>query len=347
MWSLPMKRSTALALASLLVVGSALGQDQEPQYSIIMPLATKSLLLDAARAGSRLVVVGERGHILTSDDEGKTWKQAKVATRATLTGVWFVDDQHGWAVGHDEVILRTQDGGATWELTHSAPEKEQPLLDVWFKDRDNGLAIGAYGTVLASSDGGRTWQARTFEPQPLVAAGRKQDQKPTAPAPEEEDEYADATAASDVHLNAIVPAPGGKLYIAGEAGNLYRSDDEGATWRTLPSPYEGSFFGILPLDEDSLLAFGLRGNMFRSDDQGATWNKVQTGTEAMITDGARVGESALVLSGLAGTLLVSSDGGATFELLQQADRKGNASVLAIDPTRFIVAGEGGVRTVVR
>jgi photosystem II stability/assembly factor-like uncharacterized protein len=258
--------------------------------------------------------------------------------------VYFADDRHGWAVGHDEVILRTEDGGENWLQTHAAPEKEQPLLDVWFRDANQGLAIGAYGTMLASADGGRTWQARTFDPQPLVAAGPK----PKAPAAEEEeDEFADATLASDVHLNAIVPAPGGKLYMAGEAGNLYRSDDEGQTWRTLPSPYEGSFFGVLPLDERSLLAFGLRGNLFRSDDQGATWSRLETGTIAMLTDGARVGDAGIVLSGLAGTLLVSSDGGTKFELLQQADRKGNSSVRAIDASHFVVAGEGGVRTIVR
>ena len=35
------------------------------------PLAVKSLLLDVARAGSRLVAVGDRGHVLLSDDEGR------------------------------------------------------------------------------------------------------------------------------------------------------------------------------------------------------------------------------------------------------------------------------------
>ena len=364
---LRMNCRAAYALASLLIAGAVLAADEPPaepentsateasapasgetatastgpEFSIPAPLAGKSLLLDAARAGSRMVVVGERGHVLTSDDQGQTWKQSMVPTRATLTGVFFLDDKLGWAVGHDEVILRTEDGGATWELTHSAPEKEQPLLDVWFKDASTGLAIGAYGTMLASSDGGRTWQPRTFDPQPLVPEAPKRKAAATAG----EDEFADATTASDAHLNAIVRAPGGKLYIAGEAGKVFRSDDDGETWLTLPSPYEGSFFGILPLSDSSLLAFGLRGHLYRSDDNGRTWNKIETGTEAMLTDGAKIDAAHVVMSGLAGTLLVSSDGGMTFTLLQQPDRKGNSSVLAVDSKRFVVAGEGGVRTV--
>jgi len=47
----------------------------------------------------------------------------------------------------------------------------------------------------------------------------------------------------DYHLNRIVGV-GNRLYIAAEGGQLYRSDDRGASWRVLPSPYEGSFFGL-------------------------------------------------------------------------------------------------------
>lgn len=338
-------RSFPICGCAALVAAQAFAQEPLPEYSIVAPLAPKSLLLDAARAGARLVVAGERGIVLTSDDEGKTWKQAKVPTRATLTGVYFVDDKHGWVVGQDEVILRTEDGGANWQLTHSAPEKEQPLLDVWFRDRDNGLAIGAYGTMLASSDGGRTWEQRTFDAQPLDAPkGKAPPRAAPAAAESGEDEFDEATSPSDVHLNAIVQAPGGRLYIAGEAGHLFRSDDFGQTWIVLPSPYEGSFFGILPLDADALLAFGLRGNLFRSNDQGRTWTQIPSGTEAMLTDGARIDEDSVVLSGLAGTLLVSNDDGASFNISQQSDRKGLASVIALDARRFVVAGEGGVRT---
>lgn len=329
----------------LLAIAGACAADQEAapataaasDYSEIAPLATKSLLLDATKAGPRIVVVGEHGHILTSDDLGQTWRQAKVPTRANLTGVYFTDEKHGWAVGHDEVILRTEDGGDTWTLVHSAPEKEQPLLAVWFKDANKGLAIGAYGTVLASEDGGRTWEQRSFDPKPLPGAA--------AAKAKEEDEFVDAPSPSDMHLNAIVPARDGSLLIAAESGHVFRSTDDGATWTILPSPYEGSLFGVLPLEGQSLLVFGLRGHLFRSDDDGQTWREIDTGTVAMLTDAARADERTIVIGGLAGTLLVSRDGGETFTLVQQPDRKGVAAVLALDANRILAVGEGGVRTV--
>ena len=222
-----------LGLAVCLLPFGAAGAEPAVQAR----LASESLLLDGASAGSRLVVVGARGHVLVSDDGGLKWKQARVPVRALLTAVHMHDKRVGWAVGHDAVILRTGDGGATWSVAHYAPKEERPLLDVWFRDERNGFAVGAYGYFLATSDGGRTWKPRTIDKD-------------------------------DFHLNAIVPAGAGRLFIAGEAGAIYRSDDGGSTWRKLPSPYAGSWFSALALDADGLLLFGLRGSMYRSGDGG-------------------------------------------------------------------------------
>ena len=61
--------------------------------------------------------------------------------------------------------------------------------------------------------------------------------------------------------------------MAAEAGVAYRSDDAGATWHELPSPYPGSWFGGLALDENRVLLAGLRGHLFRSEDGGDTWKE--------------------------------------------------------------------------
>ena len=130
------------------------------QYSIEVPAAkiASTLLLDVTSAGSRLVAVGQRGHIIYSDDQGKSWTQAKVPTRSLLTAVYFVDAQHGWAVGHDTQILASTDGGATWTLQYEELERESPLINVWFENLERGIAVGAYGTLLETTDGGKNWE---------------------------------------------------------------------------------------------------------------------------------------------------------------------------------------------
>jgi photosystem II stability/assembly factor-like uncharacterized protein len=298
----------------------------------IEPLASESLLLDLAAAGSRFVAVGERGHVLLSDDQGRTWRQAKsVPTRAMLTAVFFADADYGWAVGHDETILNTMDGGETWIRSHFAPEAQQPLLDVWFANRVSGIAVGAYGAYFTTNDGGRTWSSSRFAPTSVSPPGD------AAPAGDDEE------LAPDYHLNHIIGV-GNRLYIAAEGGQLYRSDDRGANWRALPSPYEGSFFGLLPIRGEGLLAFGLRGRLFKSADAGQTWHPIETHTTAMLTDGIVINDLRVVISGLAGVLLVSGDAGETFRLMQQDDRKGLSALLPGPAGTVVVAGEGGVRT---
>jgi photosystem II stability/assembly factor-like uncharacterized protein len=310
------------------------------------PLALKSLLLDIAQAGSRIVVVGERGHVLISDNRGQMWAQAaSVPTQELLTAVCFSDEKHGVAVGHDEIALVTSDAGNSWQRTHYAPEARQPLLDVLCNGSDV-IAVGAYGAYFTSSDRGVTWAARKFEAQPLQAKQPNAKDAGGNGASEDasEDEYAaDDDLGGDFHLNRIVGASGSRLYIAAEAGHLYRSDDAGKTWTELPSPYEGSFFGILPLNGESMLAYGLRGHMFRSDDGGYSWRRVEVGTEAMLNDAVRLPDDGIAVVGLSGALLLSNDGGATFKLFQQADRKGLSALLGQGVSELITVGEAGIK----
>jgi photosystem II stability/assembly factor-like uncharacterized protein len=308
---------TLVALTSLMAVGAGApveGQDEiAPEPSIMAPLASQALVLDAVSIDGALVAVGERGHILISTDGGKTWQQQSVPTRAALTGVFFHDQNLGWAVGHDGVILRTTDGGTTWKIVNWAPEDEEPFFDVWFEDAENGVAIGAYGAYYETTDGGTTWSSRWIS----------------------EDDW---------HLHKIARSANGRMYIAAEAGSFYRSDDGGETWTTLYPDYEGSYFGVLPLEGDSVLLFGLRGHLFRSDDAGETWNEIETGTVAMLTDGIRLEDGTVVIVGLGGTVLVSSDDGQSFELHQQENRRGISSIVDVQDGSLLMVGEFGVRT---
>jgi photosystem II stability/assembly factor-like uncharacterized protein len=285
-------------------------QDQE--HALSAPLVTQSLFLDGAAIGKHMVVVGERGHILVSRDAGFTWTQAEVPTRATLTGVSLYDRTRGWAVGHDAIILRTRDGGLSWETVYAAPDEQRPLLDVWFENAEHGIAVGAYGYFLETRDGGDTWQSREIDD-------------------------------NDYHLNHIAAASSQRLYIAAEAGAVYRSDDAGHSWEELTSPYEGSFFGSLPVGGQRVYLYGLRGHLFRSDDAGVNWRPISTRTRSLLTGGIKFHGNGVLFTGMGGTVLFGEDGGRGVRALQRTDRRGIAGALDAGEGALVIFGEFGVQ----
>ncbi|MFW3899420.1 WD40/YVTN/BNR-like repeat-containing protein [Pseudomonas bharatica] len=315
----------AAGMAVLLAMGfqadrvEAAASPEAEVWSTLSAKSDKGLLLDVTRAGARLVMVGERGHILFSDDQGKTWTQAKVPTRQLLTAVTFVDDKHGWAVGHDAQILASSDGGATWSKQYEDLSREAPLLDVWFENPQHGLAIGAYGAMLETTDGGQHWQD----------VGDRLDNP------------------DGLHLNGIARVKDAGLVIVGEQGSLYRSSDDGQTWEKLESPYEGSFFGVIGTAQaNTLLAYGLRANLYRSTDFGSTWQPISLQAargplQFGLASATLLDDGSLVLVGNGGTVLRSSDDGQTFSVFNRPDRLALAGASGLSDGNLILVGQGG------
>lgn len=211
-------------------------QPRQPEPSEIMPLADRAIVNDIKRAGDHLVAVGERGHILLSEN-GDDWRQVQGPVRAMLTRVTFVDDQNGWAVGHDGSVLRTTDGGENWELRHWDAAWGRPFYDVIFATPEQGLVVGSNGRMLRTDDAGETWEEVTND---VFDTG--------------------------FHLYEIERLSGGALMIAGERGFMARSLDGGESWDMLEPPYIGSYFGVIPVGTHSAVLYGLQGKVFRAND---------------------------------------------------------------------------------
>lgn len=246
----------------------------------LRPTAASSALLAAARAGQRLVAVGERGTVLLSDDDGRSFRQAQtVPVATTLTGVSFADARQGWAVGHGGVVLHTGDGGSTWQLQRSALARDQPLLAVQALDAQRAVAVGLWSLVLHTRDGGRSWQPAQL---PALAAAKL----------------------SDLNLFGLFAGRQGVLYATAEQGRVLRSGDGGASWSLLDTGYRGSLWAGTVLDDGSLLVGGLRGTLLTSRDGGAHWVAVPSPARNAITGLAQLPDGRIVASALDGVVLV-------------------------------------------
>jgi photosystem II stability/assembly factor-like uncharacterized protein len=281
-----------LALLALLALATAAAAQAPPEAPALKlsaaetrPSATASAMLAAARAGARLVAVGERGTVLLSDDDGRSFRQAEaVPVSTTLTGVSFADAQRGWAVGHGGVVLHTSDGGQRWQLQRSDVTRDQPLLAVQALDAERAVAVGLWSLVLHTRDGGRSWQPASLPP---LSAGRQ----------------------TDLNLFGLFPGRTGEVYVTAEQGRVLRSSDGGATWTLLDTGYRGSLWAGLALADGSLLVGGLRGTLLHSRDAGASWSPLQSPTRSSITGLAQAADGRILASALDGLVLVGREQG--------------------------------------
>jgi photosystem II stability/assembly factor-like uncharacterized protein len=281
------------------------------------PLAARSLVNGLALAGQRAVAVGQRGHILFSDDLGGSWHQATVPLSSDLLAVYFIDHAEGWAVGHDGVILHSEDAGANWERQRDGradPQSvDRPLLDVWFDEKGHGLAIGAFGLMLQSLDRGRNWHhAEDLSDNP-----------------------------KGLHLNAI-RAVGADLYIVGEQGLVLKRAAGSERFTALALPYQGSFFGVVGGGQQ-VVAFGLRGTALHSADAGRSWNKIATGTQTGLAAGMVLPNDELLLLTQGGQLLRSRDRGASFTAVPHVAPGAAAAMLPVSRDRLLIGGPRGLR----
>jgi photosystem II stability/assembly factor-like uncharacterized protein len=351
------RRFSILALAATVALGAAAATGSTPFRDVLdapavkSPLAARSIVNGLAHAGKRVVAVGQRGHVLYSDDEAKTWQQGTVPVSSDLVAVSFPTPTTGWAVGHDGVVLRSTDAGATWvrqldgqaagaamvayyernaasvpaadakryaaaadeAKRFAAQGSENPFLDVWFENDKNGIVVGAFGLILQTRDGGTTWE-------PMLHAV----ENPKA-----------------FHLYSV-RAVGPDVYMTGEQGLVLKLDRAAGQFRKIEVPYQGTLFGVTGSSR-AVIAYGLRGTMLRSTDAGRTWQQLPASVPVGLTAGVTEANRILIVS-QSGHVLTSSDDGASFKLASVERPMPAAAVLSLGDKAVVVAGPRGIQS---
>lgn len=337
---------TAVVLAITITSGAFGFQDVLDTPALKSMLAPKTLLNGVTRAGSRIVSVGWRGHIVYSDDQGKSWSQASVPVSSDLVAVHFPSPQKGWAVGHDGVVLHSSDGGTTWtkqfdgraavrimmstttehgpkdfsggtearqrliedvkQLAQEGPSK--PFLDVWFDDEKTGFIVGTFNLIFHTVDGGKNWES-WFD--------RTENPK-------------------RLHFYAV-RRTGQDLFLGGEQGMVLKLDQRARRFRACNIPHKATFFGIIG-KPGTVTVFGLRGHAFRSQDGGHSWQKVSTKVQVGLTGATVAEDGRIILVSQEGNVLMSTDDGASFNPVKVARPIPASAVIALDKDTLLLAG---------
>lgn len=217
--------------------------------------------------------------------------------RADLSGVWFSDESHGWAVGSGGAMLATADGGEHWQVVNSGTK--QDLAGVVFaSDLQRGWVSTENSGLRVTRDGGRSWD--------LVDASK--DGKAVWSVI---GEMAAAAGRSGFTMRAnhagFVRDGGKEIWALSRSGlALMRTPALGETsvveWKDLFSPLALQ----MSADGQRILVTAMNGKIRYSTDAGKNWKDAQSGSNAdlksvqcddALDDCIAVGDSGSVLIG--------------------------------------------------
>lgn len=283
--------------------------------------------------------------VITNAQEVKILTQ-ETPSQASLRGLSTVNEEVAWASGTGGTVLRTIDGGKTWEDVTVPNETKTDFRDIEAFSSTEAIIIsaGSPAKIYKTTNGGKTWKLTYLNSEEKI--------------------FYDAMGFWDTQRGiAFSDAMNGHLVII-------TTTDGGNTWKEInyknlpPSPEgEGGFAAsgtCLTTFGESTLWIGLgspASRVFKSEDKGNTWTVVETPMKrtkptggifslAFTTPsyGIAVGGDYEDDTNKERNAAITTDGGTTWKLLKENRPSGYRSVVVPVPGTqwWLSAGTSGV-----
>jgi photosystem II stability/assembly factor-like uncharacterized protein len=247
-----------------------------------------------------------------------------------------------FVVGHPGRLLRSRDGGSTFE-SMSVAKHDEALFSIAFNAKGEGAVVGRSGFVLLTSDKGETWSSTVvqldgekpslfsvdvLDDGSIVAVGnfgvivRSSDHGKTwtrstysSAKPAESPEQAKLCAAAgsaeadnegaidEARLTDVAFVDSEHGFAVGEFGLIVHTDDGGKTFKRQNSCTDRTLYSVSVIDATRALAVGSDGAVVETKDGGTIWSVVPTNTTEHLF-GVFADAQRTVVVGAVGTLLV-------------------------------------------
>ncbi|MBK8467046.1 MAG: hypothetical protein IPL32_14590 [Chloracidobacterium sp.] len=196
-------------------------------------------------------------------DAGKTWQETRIyrtgefgSGTPEFLSIRFSDKKRGYAIGSvlrhsggddivvDSLLMRTEDGGDSWQRIKVPTKTELFHLD--FSGNSRGWIVGDGGVILATTDSGTTWAKQTSGTSlPLYNVDFRDDKDG---------------------------------YVVGKTGTILRTSNGGATWEKVDTNFKETFMRVDFADDKNGWVVGYKGDVLRSNDKGKTWIRQESNT---------------------------------------------------------------------
>jgi photosystem II stability/assembly factor-like uncharacterized protein len=244
------------------------GTGQQSGYELRPPWLRTVFFADESNGWA----AGEDSVFLRTTDGGEHWSEQDLDRPSYQEGIFFINPKKGWVLNHrmshgfvyngrvfrntiKQVILKTEDGGASWKEQLVPDEfSKGHLRAIWFVDELRGWAVGTCNVttspsklgsrnlILATTDGGEHWDVQLFDDPCKIAP----------------------------NLSAVRFVDSLRGFAVGSY-SLLATEDGGKTWRTFLCDENLNLHNIDFADRDNGWAIG--GDvLLRTSDGGRNWD---------------------------------------------------------------------------
>jgi len=260
------------------------------------------------------------GGVYKTTDAGSSWSNVFVLDNSdpnNFTSISVVDANTCFASQYSGDILRTLDGGTSWDTLVTGLNNY--IIDLYFLDINIGFATADFGIVIRTTDGGTTWSTTT-----LIAP-----------------DYLSAIQFTDATTGYIVGTSG----MPGATGTIYKTTDAGANWSDISPSLNYSHLNNLSfVDNNTGFAVGSVGYILKTTDGGMNWNMTNSGTVNHLFGVSFFDSQNGMAAGDNGTIVKTTDGGDTWTDVSYDPNWLNSVAYVDVNTAFVVGYDGLILT---
>jgi len=248
------------------------GQSWQSIYTITSNAFTTFCCIDF----QTIFLGDDNGQIFRTNNCGLSWDVSFSDPEIDIKDIKFVDSQNGYA-SCGKYILRTHDGGNTWDKKYTGFDK---LNNIAFNSTGTGFFVNNQ-EIFKTVDNGDSWEMLS-------------------------DGYSENSCFDFKDIFFIDNEIG--FIVNADEGCILKTSNGGKTWSSQQTVSGGFFRAISFFDDSTGVAVGDNGIIARTTDTGNTWNIVESNTTNNILD-ISIGNGNVGYASGVGVLLKTTDGG--------------------------------------